>query len=98
MCMGNLENFVKSVIDDQITNEYSHLRHPACVYAKVASVKKNGDIYTTTLKILDKNKQKDQQYTDTPKIKTTIAVAKGDIVVCVLMYGDAEPYIIGRCV
>ena len=95
--MGSLKDFVSSALNEEITENYPHLRHPACVYAKVVSVSKKGDIYTTTLRILDKNKQKDQDYTDTPKVKTELEVKKDDIVVAVLMYGDADPYIIGRC-
>ncbi len=92
-----LRNFVNKAMDEEITENYPHLRHPACVYAKVVSVSSKNGIYTTTLRILDKNKQKDQEYTDTPKVRTEIEVSKGDIVVAVLMYGDADPYIIGRC-
>lgn len=92
-----LRNFVNKALDEEITENYPHLRHPACVYARVISVTKKDNIYTTTIRILDKNKQKDQEYTDTPKVKTDIKVHQGDIVVAVLMYGDADPYIIGRC-
>lgn len=94
----NLRQFVAKVMDEEITDQYPHLRHPPCVYAKVVSVKKSGSIYTATLRILDKNRQKDQQYTDKPKVRTNIEIQKNDIVACVLMYGDTDPYIIGRCV
>jgi len=42
--MGNLEQFVKNVVEKQ----YPHLKRPAVVYASVTAVKIRSDTYTLT--------------------------------------------------
>ena len=39
----------------------------------------------------------DSRFPEVPKVKTDIPVLKNEIVAIVLMYGDCNPYIIGRC-
>ena len=74
-----------------------HMQYPPGLYAKVVSVRQNGELYEATLKILDKNKQPDIRFPEVPKVKTDIPVLKNEIVAIVLMYGECKPYIIGRC-
>ena len=85
-----MKNFVKQELDDQIKTNYPHMRYPPCIYARVVKASKKEDVYTVTLKILDKNKQTDTRFTKVP-------VESGDTVVVILLYGECDPYIVGRC-
>lgn len=97
--MGDLlKNFVNEELQGQIQKNYPYLRYPACVYAEVIRVKEKQGIYTTVLKILDKNKSKDSRFPEIPNVKTEIPVKTGDIVVSVLLYGECDLFIVGRCV
>lgn len=92
-----LKAFVKKELDEQIKKRYPHMRCPPCVYAKVVNVKSKENVNICTLRILDKNKQPDTDFSEIPMIRTRLQVEKGNIVVVLLMYGDAMPYIVGRC-
>ena len=87
----------KQELQNQIKENYPHMQYPPGLYAKVVSVRQNGELYEATLKILDKNKQPDIRFPEVPKVKTDIPVLKNEIVAIVLMYGECKPYIIGRC-
>ena len=78
-----MKNFVKQELDDQIKTNYPHMRYPPCIYARV--------------KILDKNKQTDTRFPEVPMVSTKVPVESGDIVVVILLYGECDPYIVGRC-
>lgn len=96
--MGDLlKKFVEEEFQRQIQENYPYLRHPPCVYAEVIKVKDNQGIYTAVLKILDKNKNKDSRFSEIPNVTTEIPIKAGDVVVSVLMYGECDPFIIGRC-
>lgn len=58
---------------------------------------KKEDVYTVTLKILDKNKQTDTRFPEVPMVSTKVPVESGDTVVVILLYGECDPYIVGRC-
>lgn len=89
--------FVQQELNDQIKNNYPHMRYPSCMYARVVKSSNDGDAYTVTLKILDKNKQADMRFPEIPMVSTRIPVSAGDLVVVMLLYGECYPYIIGRC-
>lgn len=89
--------FVQQELDEQISKNYPHMRYPPCIYAKVVSVQEASGTYTATLKILDKNKQNDARFPEIPKVSTKIPISKTDVVIIVLMYGELDPFIIGRC-
>ena len=91
-----LKVFVAQEIENQIKENYSHLQYPACVYAKVVKVKEISEKYICTLKILDKNKSPDSSFPEVPFVSTDINLSKGDIAVVVLLYGECNPFIIGR--
>mgnify|MGYP003211591567 CR=1 FL=1 len=76
-----MKMFVEQELQNQIKENYPHMQYPPSLYAKVVSVRQNGELYEATIKILDKNKQ--------PDIRFPVAI--------VLMYGECKPYIIGRC-
>ncbi len=96
--MSNMmQKFVEQELENQIKQNYPHMQYPPGLYARVVSVKKKGELYEATLKILDKNKQPDIRFPEVPKVKTDIPVRKNEIVAIVLMYGECKPYIIGRC-
>ena len=92
-----MKMFVEQELQNQIKENYPHMQYPPSLYAKVVSVRQNGELYEATIKILDKNKQPDIRSPEVPKVKTDIPVRKNEIVAIVLMYGECKPYIIGRC-
>ena len=92
-----LQVFVRQELDNQIKRNYPHMQYPPCIYARVVSVKESFGKYVCTLKILDKNKRPDNRFPEIPMVSTHITVNKDDIVVVLLLYGECNPYIIGRC-
>lgn len=92
-----LKMFVGQELGRQIKENYPHMQYPPCLHAKVAAVKNKGELYETTLKILDKNRQPDSRFPEIPKVITDIPVLKDETVVIILLYGECRPYIIGRC-
>lgn len=96
--MGDLlKGFVREEFREQIRKNYQHLRYPPCMYAEVIKVKEKQGIYTAVLKILDKNKNKDSRFAEIPNVTTEIPISKGDIVASILMYGECDLFIVGRC-
>lgn len=93
-----MKQFVKQELSQQIKNNYPHMQYPSFLYAKVVNVvhQKEGQ-FEATLKILDKNKQIDSHFPEVPGVITDIVVTKGEVVVIALLYGEMNPYIIGRC-
>lgn len=83
-----MKMFVEQELQNQIKENYPHMQYPPGLYAKVVSVRQNGELYEATLKILDKNKQPDIRFPEVPKVKTDIPVLKNEIVAIVLMYGE----------
>lgn len=51
-----MKMFVEQELQNQIKENYPHMQYPPGLYAKVVSVRQNGELYEATLKILDKNK------------------------------------------
>lgn len=92
-----MKMFVAQELGNQIKENYPHLQYPSGLYAKVVKVKQKGELYETTLKILDKNRQVDFRFPEIPKVKTDIPVIKDEVVAIVFMYGECRPYVIGRC-
>ena len=87
-----MKMFVEQELQNQIKENYPHMQYPPGLYAKVVSVRQNGELYEATLKILDKNKQPDIRFPEVPKVKTDIPVLKNEIVAIVLMYGECSLY------
>lgn len=92
-----MKQFVVQELSQQIKENYPHMQYPPFLYARVVSVKKVSGKYEAILKILDKNKQVDNRFPEIPKVVTDIEVHKSDVVVVALLYGELNPYIIGRC-
>lgn len=91
-----LKTFVAKELKEQIENEYSHIKYPAGMYAKVLQVKKENGISECVLKILDKNLNEDNVFSELPGIKTELELKKGEIVVILLLYGGSQVYVLGR--
>lgn len=91
-----LKLFVEQELENLIKTKYTHIRYPFAVYAEVTQVAQEGEAYVCSVKILNKNKQYDKKFPEIPKVRTKLEVKKGDIVVTVLLYGECDPYIIGR--
>lgn len=49
-----MKMFVEQELQNQIKENYPHMQYPPGLYAKVVSVRQNGELYEATLKILDK--------------------------------------------
>lgn len=92
-----MKQFVKQELEQQIRKDYSHLQYPPLLYAKAVQVQGELPPRKITLKILDKNKQPDSRFPEIPNVKTDIYIEKGEVVVIALLYGELEPYILGRC-
>lgn len=92
-----MKQFVRETLDDTLKNEYPHMRYPPCVCAHVVNAKKSGDDYICTIRILDKNMQTDNQFPEIPAVQTSVPVHQGNRVVVLMLYGECNPYIVGRC-
>lgn len=92
-----MKQFVAQGLSQQIKANYPHMQYPPFIYAKAVNVRSVDENYEATLKILDKNRQADSRFPEVPKVVTDIAVSKGDVVVVALLYGELNPYIVGRC-
>lgn len=92
-----MKRFVGQELGEQIKKNYPHLQYPPLLYAKVVQVQGDLPPREATLKILDKNKGPDSRFPEIPKVKTDIYIEKGDVVVIALLYGELEPYVLGRC-
>lgn len=93
-----MKQFVAQELEQQIKGNYPHLQYPPLMYAKVVHVQGDMPSREVTIKILDKNKQPDSRFPEVPKVKTDICVEKGDIVTIALLYGELNPYVLGRCI
>lgn len=91
-----LKGFVEKALDEQVNKNYPHMSYPSCVCARVVSVKSEMERYICTLKILDKNNQPDERFPEVPFVSTDILFEKNDVAVVILLYGECNPYIIGR--
>lgn len=97
--MSNMmEKFVTETLKQELKSKYPHIQHPPCVCAKVVRVTDKDGIYDCTLNILDKNMDRDTQFPEIPGVYTELSVKKGDKVVVLMLYGECNPYIVGRCI
>lgn len=91
-----MKQFVAQELSQQIKDNYPHMQYPSFIYAKVVTARPAADRYEVTLKILDKNMQVDNRFPEIPKVITDMVVVTNDVVVIALLYGEMNPYIIGR--
>lgn len=54
--------------------------------------------YNYNLKILKEDKSIDERYSEIPNVKSFIALNSGDIAAALLMYGKANPFIVGKVI
>lgn len=92
-----IKKIVIATMDDQIATQYPHLQNPSCMYARVTKATQIvlGN-YKVSLKILDKIKNIDTNFPEVPLVSTTISFEIGDIAIVTLLYGECNPFIIGR--
>lgn len=94
---GMLQEKIQNELDNQITERYPHLKNPSVVWAKVTKSENDGaGNYTLSLKILDKIMNENNDYPEIPLVKTKVQLEENDTAVVVLLYGEANPYILGR--
>lgn len=91
-----LREFTRQEFAELIKTQYPHMQYPGGVYAEVVRVELTDSSYNCVLKILDKNKRRDQRFPEVPQVRTTIPVSKGDVVIVLLLYGECRPYVLGR--
>lgn len=93
-----LEEFVTTALRKLMKTEYSHLELPAAIYAKVTKQTELGENFEYNLKILDENKQIDNNFPEFPRIVSKERYEVGTIVAVVMLYGKMNPYIVGEVV
>ncbi|MCQ4924079.1 hypothetical protein NE686_13335 [Tissierella carlieri] len=93
-----LEDFVKTAVRKQMKTEFPHLELPAAMYAKVTKRTELGEYYEYNLKILDEDKQVDDNFPEMPHVKSKQGYEVGDVVAVLMLYGKNSPYIVGEVV
>lgn len=93
-----LEEFVTTALRKLMKTKYPHLELPAAIYAKVTKQIELGENFEYHLKILDENKQIDNNFPEFPRIVSKERYEVGTIVTVVMLYGKMNPYIIGEVV
>lgn len=94
---GMLQDIVRSELESLIAERYPHLKNPLAVLARVTKSENDGNgNYTVSLKILDKNKRENNDYPEIPLVKTRIKLIETDVAVVNLLYGETDPYVLGR--
>lgn len=91
-----LNEFVKTVMDDNIRENYPHVRQPALLVAEVKETMTLEDQPFVTLQILTEKGEADEAFPLLPYVRTEASLQAGDIVVIGLLYGGCTPYILGR--
>ena len=91
-----LKTFVKKELEEQIKSKYPHIKYPVGMYAKVMQVKNSNGILECTLKILDKNLNEDNVFSEIPGVKTEVELKQGDIAIILLLYGGSQVWVLGR--
>lgn len=94
-----IKNLIHKEISNQMKTKYTHLEIPSGMYALVTEAKEitGINLYDVTLRILDKNRNRDERFADIPFVRTDVKLASGDIVIVIMMYGKPMPYVVGRC-
>lgn len=97
-----IKNLIHKEISNQMKTKYTHLEIPSGMYALVTEAKEitgiaGMNLYDVTLRILDKNRNRDERFADIPFVRTDVKLASGDIVIVIMMYGKPMPYVVGRC-
>lgn len=93
-----LEEFVKTALRKQMKTEFPHLELPAAMYAKVTKRTELGGYYEYNLKILDEDKQIDENFPEIPHITSKQKYETGEVVAVLMLYGKMNPYIVGEVV
>ncbi|MEA4932180.1 MAG: hypothetical protein VB071_01090 [Lawsonibacter sp.] len=93
--MGDLEQFVKNVVEKQ----YPQLKRPAIVYAAVtaATVLSNA-WFEYSLRVLDPFGNEDESYPEIPAIRSKLQLSAGAIVAIGFAFNNVEPILIGEVV
>lgn len=85
-----LEETIKNVVKKVIRTEYPQCVRPVMLRAKVSKVEPDG----YRLIILDEELNRDTQYPEIPKVKSSAIYEKGDTVVITFINGK-DAYIVG---
>ena len=93
-----LEDMMKIVMENKIKTEYPQLLLPVAAYAKVTKVQEFTDYALYNLKLLDENRNIDTRYPELPDTRSGFGLESGDIVTVLLMYGQLQPYIVGKVI
>ncbi|MEF2965675.1 hypothetical protein V3851_07520 [Paenibacillus sp. M1] len=90
----SIVEMTNAAIDKRMKTEYPHLLYPAAMRAKITRAAAG----QYNLKILDDTGAVDDRFPEIPNVKSDQAFEAGDTVAILLMYGQLDPYIVGKVV
>jgi len=93
-----LSEMIRSVIGKTMQTDYPHILIPLAVKARVTKVWGGAAIYQYNLQILNPTGADDEQYPEIPGVKSDVALERGETAAVLLMYGQLDPYIVGKAV
>lgn len=93
-----IEKAIASVSEKTAARAFPHINHAGSVYAQITSATKNKGYFTYRLKLLDAEKSIDSRFGEIPNVKSKQELTTGAVVAVALLYGQAEPYIIGEVI
>lgn len=94
--MGDLKTFVKKVVEEMISKDYTYLKQPPCRLAIVKDVKKRGDLYVHVIRLLDKQGNEDAGVPEIPDVISDTMYQPGERVVVLCVEGVVQVHISGR--
>lgn len=93
-----LKECVINIVNELIQNEYSHAELPGTMYARITRAENQSDYYVYNLKILDENRNVNEEYAEIPNVRSKDYYETGSIVAIVLPYGKLNVFIVGEVV
>lgn len=92
---GNLEQFVKTTLQKEITASYPHLKLPAILAAVITTAQRLDNGWSEySLLLVDAGGTPDPAYPEIPNIRARLAVEQGATVAVGMLFGMLEPAIL----
>lgn len=93
-----LEQYVHTVVDKKIQQQYPHIEMPSAVCALITKAQPTRERYMYSVKILDANRIVDERFPEIPGVMSELALDQGDIVAVLLLYGQLDVCIVRKVV
>lgn len=93
-----LEQYVHTVVNRKIRQEYPHIELPSAVFAQITKARTDGSGYVYNVKILDANRNVDERFPEIPNVRSELALDPDDIVAALLLYGQLNLFIVGKVI